>query len=103
MTNTFGTVSWRKLLDRFETALGESVYDYPNQSVIDFTDFVESLKQTEDMDSDIDTDDTDERLSLYFGHDRLIRHVELTNSREGAFRARSRETGRSLNRVPRCS
>jgi hypothetical protein len=76
----FESLNWCDLVDRFESEIQDSLYDYPNRSVIQFTDFIESLKETEGMDSDIDTDELNERLNLYFEHDRLIRQVEKANS-----------------------
>ncbi|ERG93772.1 PD-(D/E)XK nuclease family protein [Haloquadratum walsbyi] len=80
ITNTFETLSWSDIVDQFESEVQDSLYDYPNRSVIQFTDFIQSLKETEGMDSDIDTDELNERLNLYFEHDRLIRQVEKANS-----------------------
>jgi len=79
-TNTFESLNWGDLVDRFESEVQDSLYDYPNRSVIQFTDFIQSLKETEGMDSDIDTDELNERLNLYFEHDRLIRQIENANS-----------------------
>jgi hypothetical protein len=79
-TNTFESLNWRDLVDCFESEVQDSLYDYPNRSVIQFTDFIQSLKETEGMDSDIDTDELNERLNVYFEHDRLIRQIEKANS-----------------------
>lgn len=79
-TGTFDVVNWRDIVKAFEAELRESLYQYPNRSVIQFTDFIRSLKETEGMESDIDEDELNERLNLYFEHDRLIRQVEKANS-----------------------
>ena len=79
-SNRFESLNWRDLVERFESEVQDSLYDYPNRSVIQFTDFIQSLKETEGMDSDIDTDELNERLNLYFEHDRLIRQIEKANS-----------------------
>lgn len=79
-SDRFESLNWRDLVDRFESEVQDSLYDYPNRSVIQFTDFIQSLKETEGMDSDIDTDELNERLNLYFEHDRLIRQIEKANS-----------------------
>lgn len=79
-TGTFDVVDWADLVERFEAAIGNALFEYPNRSVIQFTDFIRSLKETEGMDSDIDEDELNERLNLYFEHDRLIRQVEKANS-----------------------
>lgn len=79
-SDRFESLNWRNLVDRFESEVQDSLYDYPNRSVIQFTDFIQSLKETEGMDSDIDTDELNERLNLYFEHDRLIRQIEKANS-----------------------
>ena len=79
-TGTFETVDWTDVAAAFETELQASLYEYPNRSVIQVMDFIRSLKETEGMDSDIDADELNERLNLYFEHDRLIRQVEKANS-----------------------
>jgi len=65
---------------RFEDETRDSLFDYPNRSVIQFTDFIQSLKETEGMDSSIDENELNERLTLYFDHSDLIRQVEKANS-----------------------
>lgn len=79
-TGRFDPVDWAELVERFEAELEDSLFEYPNRSVIQFTDFIRSLKETEGMDSSIDEDELNERLNLYFEHDRLIRQVEKANS-----------------------
>lgn len=77
---TFESVSWADIVERFEAATQESLFEYPNRSVIQFGDFIQSLKETERMDSSIDEDELNERLSLYFGNRDLIREIEKANS-----------------------
>ncbi|WP_142860593.1 PD-(D/E)XK nuclease family protein [Salinigranum halophilum] len=79
-TGTFDVLDWADLVERFEAELGDSLFEYPNRSVVQFTDFIRSVKETEGMDSPIDEDELNERLDLYFEHDRLIRQVEKANS-----------------------
>lgn len=79
-TNTFESVDWKDIVNRFEAEVGESLFEYPNRSVIQFTDFIRSVKETEGMDSGINEAELNERLNLYFEHDRLIRQVEKANS-----------------------
>lgn len=79
-TGRFDAVDWRDLVAAFEADLNESLYEYPNRSVIQFMDFMRSLKETEGMESDINADELTDRLNLYFEHDRLIRQVEKANS-----------------------
>lgn len=79
-TGTFDVVSWSELVESFEAEIGDSLFEYPNRSVIQFTDFIQSLKETEGMTSEIDEDELNERLNLYFEHDRLIRQVQQANS-----------------------
>lgn len=77
---TFESVAWADIVDRFEAGIQDSIFEYPNRSVIQFTDFIQSLKETEGMDSSIDEDELNERLTLYFEHSDLIRQVEKANS-----------------------
>jgi hypothetical protein len=80
VTGTFETVAWADIVDSFETEMGDAIFDYPNRSVIQFTDFVQSLKKTENMDSSVNEDELNERLNLYFEHRDLIQQVEKANS-----------------------
>ena len=79
-TGKFDVIDWSTLVERFEAEIRDSLFEYPNRSVIQFTDFIRSLKETEGMDSKIDEDELNERLNLFFEHDRLIRQVEKANS-----------------------
>lgn len=79
-TGTFEPVSWSDLVESFERETGESLFEYPNRSVIQFTDFIQSLKETENMDSSIDEAELNKRLDLYFEHSELIQQVENANS-----------------------
>jgi hypothetical protein len=76
----FDVVDWSDLVESFEAEIQDSLFEYPNRSVIQLTDFIRSLKETEGMTSEIDEDKLNERLDLYFEHDRLIRQVEEANS-----------------------
>ena len=78
--STFETVTWADLVESFESGTQASLFEYPNRSVIQFTDFIQSLKETEGMDSAIDEDELNERLNLYFEHSDLIQQVERANS-----------------------
>lgn len=79
-TGTFESVNWSDIVGNFERNTRESLFEYPNRSVIQFTDFIQSLKETENMDSGIDEDALNERLNLYFEHSELIQQVEKANS-----------------------
>lgn len=79
-TDTFEPVAWADIVTSFERETGESLFEYPNRSVIQFTDFMQSLKETENMDSSIDEAELNERLTLYFEHSELIQQVENANS-----------------------
>lgn len=78
--STFEAVTWADLVETFEAGTQSSLFEYPNRSVIQFTDFIQSLKETEGMDSAIDENELNERLNLYFEHSDLIRQVEQANS-----------------------
>lgn len=79
-TGTFDTVSWSDVVESFEADTQESLFEYPNRSVIQFTDFIQSLKETENMNSPIEEDELNERLDLYFEYSNLIEQVEQANS-----------------------
>lgn len=79
-TGTFDVLTWADLVEHFEAAVGDSLFEYPTRSVIQFTDFLRSLKETEGMDSELNEDELNDRLNLYFEHDELIRQVEKANS-----------------------
>ena len=79
-TDTFVAVTWSDLVERFETELQESIFNYPHRSVIQFTDFIQSVKETEGMETPIDEDEIAERLDLYFEHRDLIQRIENANS-----------------------
>ncbi|MFC6752938.1 PD-(D/E)XK nuclease family protein [Halorubrum tibetense] len=78
--STFETVTWADVAKSFESGTQASLFEYPNRSVIQFTDFIQSLKETEGMDSAIDEDELNERLNVYFEHSDLIQQVERANS-----------------------
>lgn len=77
---TFESVGWTDVLERFEAQTGDSLFECPNRSVVQFTDFIQSLKETEGMDSSIDEDELNERLTLYFDHRDLIQQIQKANS-----------------------
>lgn len=76
----FEAVTWSDVVNSFENEIQDSLFEYPNRSVIQFTDFIQSLKETEGMDSSINKDELNERLNLYFEHSDLIQEVEKANS-----------------------
>lgn len=79
-SETFEPVAWSDVVSTFEREIQDSIFDYPNRSVIQFTDFIQSLKETEGMDPSFDADELNERLNLYFEHSDLIQQVEQANS-----------------------
>ena len=89
-TGTFESVDWSDIVERFEAEIQDSIFDYPHRSVIQFTDFIQSVKETEGMDSSIDEDELTERLNLFFEHRDLIQQIEKANSQfESDFEALS--------------
>lgn len=79
-TETFEAVNWSDVVKSFENTVQDSLFEYPNRSVIQFTDFIQSVKETESMDSSVEEDELNERLNLYFEHSDLIQQVEQANS-----------------------
>lgn len=80
-TDTFDTVSWREVVEALEAETESSFFEYPNRSVVQLTDFIRSLKETENMTSSIDEREIERRLKLYYEHSDLIQKVEEANSR----------------------
>lgn len=76
----FEVFDWFDLVGSFEAEIQDSLFEYPNRSVIQLTDFIRSLKETEGMSSEIDEDVLNERLNLYFEHDSLIQQIKEANS-----------------------
>ncbi|WP_227134605.1 PD-(D/E)XK nuclease family protein [Halorubellus salinus] len=72
----FNEVSWEDLADAFEECLDGSLFQYPTRSVIQFTDFINSLQETENMPKPFDEDELSDRLKLYFEYDDVIDQVE---------------------------
>jgi hypothetical protein len=72
----FDAVNWAAIAESFEHRLQGSLFQYPNRSVIQFTDFIQSLQETENMDSPLEEDELTERLKLYFDYDDVIQQVE---------------------------
>lgn len=72
----FDEVSWADLADAFEDRLDGSLFQYPTRSVIQFTDFISSLQETENMPTPFDEDELSDRLKLYFEYDDVIDQVE---------------------------
>jgi hypothetical protein len=79
-TDSFESVSWAALSEAFERDLQDAFVEYPNRSVIQVTDFIQALKEAENMDTSIDEDELAERLNLYFEYSELIQRVEQANS-----------------------
>ena len=79
-TGTFESVSWADIVGHFEKVSQQSMFDFPNRSVIQLTDFIQALKTTENMDSSIDEGELNERLNLYFEYKDLIQEVQQANS-----------------------
>jgi len=72
----FDAFDWAAIAESFEYRLQGSLFQYPNRSVIQFTDFIQSLQETENMDSPLEEDELTERLKLYFEYDDVIQQVE---------------------------
>lgn len=76
----FQSVAWKDIVGTFDRQLQDSLFDYPHRSVVQFTDFIQSLKETEHMDSPFDESELSKRLDLYFEYSDLIEQVEKANS-----------------------
>jgi len=78
--DSFQSVAWKAMVRTFDRQLQGSLFDYPHRSVVQLTDFIQSLKETEHMDSPFDESQLSERLNLYFEYSDLIEQVEKANS-----------------------
>jgi len=78
--DSFQSVAWKAIVETFDRQLQGSLFNYPHRSVVQLTDFIQSLKDTEHMDSPIDESQLSERLDLYFEYSDLIEQVEKANS-----------------------
>lgn len=78
--DSFQSVPWKDIVATFDRQLHGSLFDYPHRSVVQLTDFIQSLKETEHMDSPFDESQLSERLNLYFEYSDLIEQVERANS-----------------------
>jgi hypothetical protein len=77
--NSFQSVAWKDIVATFDRQQS-SLFDYPHRSVVQLTDFIQSLKETENMDSPFDESQLSKRLNLYFEYSDLIEQVEKANS-----------------------
>jgi len=77
--NSFQSVAWKDIVATFDRQQS-SLFDYPHRSVVQLTDFIQSLKETENMDSTFDESQLSKRLNLYFEYSDLIEQVEKANS-----------------------
>lgn len=75
-SDEFEAVDWASIAETFDRRLQGSLFQYPNRSVIQFTDFIQSLQETENMDSPVEEDELTKRLELYFEYDDVIQQVE---------------------------
>lgn len=72
----FDAIDWATIAKMFDHRLQGSLFQYPNRSVIQLTDFIQSLQETENMDSPLEENELTERLKLYFEYDDVIQQVE---------------------------
>ncbi len=75
-SNEFDAVDWAAIAKTFDNRLQGSLFQYPNRSVIQLTDFIQSLQETENMDSPLEEDELTQRLKIYFEYDDVIQQVE---------------------------
>jgi len=78
----FVSLSWRDLVNAFKNKLDRGMFDYPHRSVIQFLDFLRSLKDVENMGDEKEKRDLElvnERLNLYFEQKELIEKFEEAN------------------------
>ena len=78
----FVSLSWRDLVNAFKNRLDRGMFDYPHRSVIQFLDFLRSLKDVENMGDESKKKELElvsDRLRLYFEQKELIEKVEEAN------------------------
>jgi len=81
-SDVFESISWADLVDVFEEKIERGVFDYPHRSVIQFLDFLRSLKEVENMGDESKENELElvkNRLNLYFEQKELIEKVEEAN------------------------
>ena len=81
-SDVFESISWADLVRVFENKIEKGVFDYPHRSVVQFLDFLRSLKEVENMGDESkkrELELIEERLKLYFGQKELIEKVEEAN------------------------
>jgi len=81
-SDKFESISWANLVQTFEDKIEKGMFDYPHRSVIQFLDFLRSLKEVENMEDEAkkrDLEQVSERLKLYFEQKDLIEKVEEAN------------------------
>ncbi len=81
-SGVFESISWADIVRAFEKKIEKGVFDYPHRSVVQFLDFLRSLKEVENMGDEKDKRDLElmnERLRLYFEQKELIEKVEEAN------------------------
>ena len=81
-SDVFESISWADLVRVFENKIEKGVFDYPHRSVVQFLDFLRSLKEVENMGDESkkrELELIEKRLKLYFGQKELIEKVEEAN------------------------
>ncbi len=81
-SDLFESISWADLVRVFENKIEKGVFDYPHRSVVQFLDFLRSLKEVENMGDESKEKELElieKRLKLYFGQKELIEKVEEAN------------------------
>ncbi len=81
-SDVFESISWSDLVRTFENKIEKGVFDYPHRSVVQFLDFLRSLKEVENMGDESKEKELElieKRLKLYFGQKELIEKVEEAN------------------------
>ncbi len=81
-SDVFESISWADIVRAFEKKIEKGIFDYPHRSVVQFLDFLRSLKEVENMGDESKEKELElieERLKLYFGQKELIEKVEEAN------------------------
>jgi len=81
-SDVFESISWADIVKAFEEKIEKGVFDYPHRSVVQFLDFLRSLKEMENMGDESKEKELElieDRLDLYFNQKELIEKVEEAN------------------------
>lgn len=76
IADEFVDINWRSVVEAFEPILTDSRGKYPQRSISQLADFIDTVKQVTGMSEDTYERAQVEKLKLYFEHEKAIEDVE---------------------------